>query len=218
MFDAKYKREFSFKSLSYKDIKKIIEIIDESEEFEMFEIYSSRLLKCNKIKNFDKKIFKGSQEFLDYLNADVKCLDNLKFVFVDKNYNRIVLEYDDIYYRWELTYYVDNLQINGLILKLNSIFKKSILGCYKQFQWIIIWYLAFFCVCFTLLKYNVVFLFSLFMLLIILLSLAIIFKCKPYHNNKFINNNKDSIILGFLFYALGIITPSLIDVVRNIFK
>lgn len=60
-----------------------------------------------------------------------------------------------------------------------------------------------------------------FLLLIILVILSILtnfVKCRPYKNSEFLKKNRDSIILGIVFFFLGIIAPYGIELLIKLIK
>lgn len=216
MFDAKYKVVFKYKELSYSDIESISNIIKSTDSIKLYKIVSSREIKENKVLHSEERKFKNFTDFLDYLSEDIKCLDELRFIFMDKNGDEIWLLYTGIFNKWELTYNKKTMEVDGFVSNIRNIFKRNIIDIYKQKKLTIFW------IVWTLqvtaciiLKINGIISYFLSISLIIAMLLNVILKRKPYRNHKFIKKNKDEIILNIIFYALGVITPYILEFIKS---
>lgn len=219
MHDAKYKVFFHYKALNYSNIQQLSNIVSEKDSIKLYKIKCFRTIKENKVHHLDEKSFDSFETFLKYLDDDVKYLDNMLFIFIDSKKNEIWLKYDDIHERWELTYNEKTLEIDGFILNLKTLFKRNIVDVYKERKIMI------FCIVLTnqlsicvLSKITGFISYFFDILLLITLLLNIILKCKPYREHKFIQKNKDEIVLSIIFYILGIITTFIIDFIKMIIQ
>ena len=218
MYDSKYKVDFHFKELSYKKIEEIIKIIDLSEGFKICRIATSRKIKQNGIVHLDKREFKNSKDLLKYLNSNVKYLDALEFVLLDSRENEVWLKYIEIYGRWELTYNKKTMEIDGFILNIRNVFKRNIFDFYIQNKFVIFWSIYGLQVLGgKILTTKATITYTIDILLIISM-LFLLLKRKPYRNYKFINKNKDEIILNIFFYLLGILTSILPNIIKYLLK
>ena len=129
------------------------------------------------------------------------------------------MKYDDIYNRWELTYNKKSIEIDGLILNIKSIFRRNIIDIYKQNKhtifWIVLAIQVTVCVIF---QATGIISYILDVLLIITMLLNVFLKYKPYQSHKFIEKNKDEIILSVIFYILGVATPYAINFIKLLFR
>ena len=216
MFDAKYKVVFKYKELSYSDIESISNIIKSTDSIKLYKIVSSREIKENKVLHSEEREFKNFTDFLDYLSEDIKCLDELRFIFMDKNGDEIWLLYTGIFNKWELTYNKKTMEVDGFVSNIRNIFKRNIIDIYKQKKLTIFWTVwtlqVTACI---ILKINGIISYFLSISLIITMLLNVILKRKPYRNHKFIKKNKDEIILNIIFYALGVITPYILEFIKS---
>ncbi len=219
MYNTDYKVLFRYKTLNYKDIEKIKEIIDKSNSLKVIKVYSSREIKKNRIIHNDKNEFENLDYFLEYLNNDIDYLDTLVIKMNDKNHNEITLSFNTVFNRWEITCDKKTMEFDGLILNLNAIFKFKLIDFYKRNKMILFFTVWFIYVIISLFfKKDGPIVYSLGLSVIALPIINIFMKCKPYKNNKFIVLNKDNIILGFLFYIAGVITPYIINLIVMIFN
>lgn len=218
MYNAKYKKEFSFKTLNYSDFLKLLEIIDATKELSIENISISRKIKINGISNNDSNNFNNIKDLKEYLNEDIKYLDEVKICIKVNEKSNLELEYNDIYNKWFLSFNDNSMVIDGLILNLKSVFRFNFLDFVKSKKSLIFWIVwitqVVLCVLFKIDGiFSIILSFSAIMLSILNFSL----KLKPYSNNNFYKKHRD-LILNFIFYVLGVITPYLIDYVRNIIK
>lgn len=216
MFDAKYKVVYKYKELSYSDIESISNIIKPTDAIKIYKIVASREIKENKVLHSEEKEFKNFDDFLEYLSEDIRYLDKLRFIFMDKNGDEIWLTYTDIFNKWELTYNKKTMEVDGFVSNIRNIFKRNIFDIYKQKKFTIFW------VIWTLqvtsciiLKIDGIISYFLSILLLITMLLNALLKRKPYRNHKFIKKNKDEIILNIIFYALGVITPYILEFIKS---
>lgn len=218
MYNAKYKKEFSFKTLNYSDFLKLLEIIDTTKELSIENISISRKIKINGISNNDSNNFNNIKDLKEYLNKDIKYLDEVKICIKVNEKSNLELEYNDIYNKWFLSFNDNSMVIDGLILNLKSVFRFNFLDFVKSKKSLIFWIVwitqVVLCVLFKIGGiFSIILSFSVIILSILNFSL----KLKPYSNNNFYKKHRD-LILNFIFYVLGVITPYLIDYVRNIIK
>lgn len=218
MYNAKYKKEFSFKTLNYSDFLKLLEIIDTTKELSIENISISRKIKINGISNNDSNNFNNIKDLKEYLNEDIKHLDKVKICIKVNEKSNLELEYNDIYNKWILSFNDNSMVIDGLILNLKSVFRFNFLDFVKSKKNLIFWIVwitqVVLCVLFKIGGiFSIILSFSVIILSILNFSL----KLKPYSNNNFYKKHRD-LILNFIFYVLGVITPYLIDYVRNRIK
>lgn len=215
MYNSKYKKKFNFKTLKKEDIKKISNIISNIGGIEIYQINTKRQFKYNKLVEEDKKEFSSFENFISYLDDDIKFLDELCITLKTEEQELVDLEYDKIFHNWELTFNKSTKTIDSLIYNIRDVFKINVVDLYKKFRWLFfgIAYGIQLFLSFILKENNKYFVFYLMFVLFISIINCFI-KCRPYTNNKYIKQNKDNII----FFILGVVTPYVIDFIIKLLK
>lgn len=213
----KYEKNFNFKTLKYKDVITLSEIIKNTINIKITYIYISRKLKTSTFTKIDEQNFKNFEELINYLdNNNVKYLDQFRIDLVVEEDNYGSLKFDIYSDKWYLSYEKESIIYEGLISRLKKIFNINLIDVYVPKRFIIFWIIWFLnlIICIVLKLNNYFSIISNIMISIIAI-LNFNLKCKPYKNNKFLIKNKDSIILSIIFYILGVITPYIIELLIN---
>ena len=208
---------FANKPLTLKKIIKFKEFLTDNKNLKKVEITTTRNFWENNSIASERITFESFDEFINYLNTNeirkLKEID-IKVYFNDNRANLRYKNFGQAY--WVLTYNKQDADMNSMIYNLNGIFKSNIIiRMYKKNRDEIILYSSIaymFLFCFTKNKPLI----GIFTVLLIVGWLnRVLFRNYAYKENKFINKNKDAIILSVIFYILGVITPFLIKVIQS---
>lgn len=210
---------FSNKSLNYKNILKLKEIIDGNENIDSVKIYTVRNIKQKRIKIRDCQSFDNINSFIEYLDLkQISKLESIEIKFFFKNRNSACLMYDDFPCNWILKYDNQDFNVDSIIYNLNDMIKDNVFRKYRKYRSLIIISLASCGLIYSIFATNHLITYVILFLFLLLEVDSIFFKNLAYKENNFISKNKDSIFLSALFYVLGVITPYIIEFVVNLFK
>ena len=84
MFDAKFKVDFQYKTLSYNDVEKIFNVIKTDDSVNIYKIKCSREIKENSVVRFEVNEFSSFDDLLEYLKDNINYLDKICFMFMNK--------------------------------------------------------------------------------------------------------------------------------------
>lgn len=200
------------KPLNYKRLQALKKELDNNDNIQNMEIVTKRKIEKNKITDTDSKSFDNVNSLIEYLNTNnINTINNIEIKICFNNKNNCLLKYDDTFHYWKLSFNEQDTNINSLIYSLKLILKKSPICIYRKHRDLLFWFLG---ITYIIIFVNInnLIIKSIICVAILLMFLdGIFFKNLAYKNNKFWENNRDSIILSIIFYILGVITPYAIN-------
>lgn len=195
------------------------EVFNNKEEICKLSIYTTRIIRKHgeKINNSDS--YSSFDELMNYIeDNNIKKIDLINIEIRYNNYKSLSFQYDGYERVWILKYREKDSFTDSIIYNLNNLFKKEkllFLLSYVDYLFytinisylVIRWIVRFGNIYFDLIY------------LIICIGLFILMRLKnkyAYYENEFIHKNRDSIILSFIFYVLGLFSSYFIGFIQNL--
>lgn len=207
--------------LNKKKLEKLREIFSNNEEIDKLSIYTTRALKEDGIKIKKVETFYTFDEMIEYINQNSIVKINLINIELRYKKNRLVaFEYNGYDYNWVFRYQEKDTYTDSIIYNLNNLFKHQKLSFISTYFNILLWIISLgyliirYCLDFNNFYFDLIYL----IVWSILLILILLNNKNAYKENKFIERNKDSIILSIIFYILGFVSPYIVNLIQLIFK
>ncbi len=198
--------------LNYKRLQALKKELDNNDNIQNMEIVTKRKIEKNKITDTDSKSFDNVNSLIEYLDTNnINTINDIEIKIGFNNKNYCSLKYDDTFHYWELSFDEQDTNINSLIYSLKLILRNSPICAYRKHRDLLFCFLgATYIIIFA--NINNLIIKSIICVAILLMILdGIFFENLAYKNNKFWENNRDSIILSIIFYILGVVTPYAIN-------
>lgn len=204
--------KFPNKPLNYKRLQALKKELDINDNIQNMEIVTKRKIEKNKITDTDSKSFNTVNSLIEYLDLDnINTINNIEIKIYFNNENNCSLKYDDTFHYWELSFNEQDTNINSLIYSLKLILKNSPICIYRKYRDLLFWVLgATYIIIFANIN-NLIIKSIICVAILLMIFDGIFFENLAYKNNKFWENNRDSIILSIIFYILGVVTPYAIN-------
>lgn len=204
--------------LTKNKLKDLKNILDDNDEINKLIVDITIVTKTEGIKINLNKSFSSIGELIDYIEKN--NIDKINILSIElwyKETKKAFLEYDRCECCWILKYDEKNNYTDSIVYNLNTFFKNRVLYLFKSHVEDLFYFTS---VMYIIIKFNFdtindIFLLSFFVIWAILFFNTIFKNRCAYWENQFFERNRDSIILSIIFYALGVITPYIL---QSIFK
>lgn len=206
------------KTLDLKEINQIIKIVENIPEIELDNISIKNVSRVNGIKEYINKRIEDVSEAKKYFGEIDKIESvafNLKVKNTKSSFSLHYNEYAFFVRGWNIEYNQNNAYVDAFVYNIKKIFRPSILDVYNSIRYMglfVMWFISI--ITLAIDNQNIT-------NIIVISQIIYILDCvlrrrKAYKRSTFFKEHKDEIILGVIFYVLGVITPYIINLAIHI--